>query len=106
MKKFVSIGAVCILIVSLFIASKPNSDKFGDVLSRVIKSDSRSTYTVYIFFKDKGPEAEKFLLNQTALVSQRSLERRAKVMPANKLVGFEDIPVFGGYIDNVSKPQL
>ncbi|MDD5361356.1 MAG: S8 family serine peptidase [Ignavibacteria bacterium] len=106
MKKFLSLGAVCILVITLFIASKPKTGKFGEVLSNVLKSDSRNTYTVYIFFKDKGPEAEKFLLNQPALVTERSLERRAKVMPAGKLIGFEDIPVYGGYVDNVSSHVL
>ncbi|MCE1163786.1 MAG: S8 family peptidase [Bacteroidetes bacterium] len=106
MKKLFSLGAVCILIISLFIASKPKSDKFGDPLLRALKSDAKTSYTVYVFFKDKGPEADKYLLNQTALVTQRSLERRAKVLPPDKLVGFEDIPVYGGYIDKISSHTM
>ncbi len=106
MKKFFSLSAVCIIILSLFLASKPKSEKFGDGLLRALKGGDNATYTVYVFFKDKGPEAEKYLLNQTALVTQRSLERRAKVLPPDKLVGFEDIPVFGGYVDNVAAHTL
>ncbi len=102
MKKLFSLGAVCILIISLFIASKPKSGKFGDPLLNALKADTKTDYVVYVFFKDKGPDAEKYLLNQTALVTQRSLERRAKVLPPDKLVGFEDIPVFGGYVNKVS----
>ncbi|MGV8018387.1 MAG: hypothetical protein AB2L26_09450 [Ignavibacteria bacterium] len=59
MKKFFSLCAVCIIILSLFLASKPKSEKFGDGLLNALKGGDNATYTVYVFFKDKGPEAEK-----------------------------------------------
>ena len=114
MKKYFSFVikslAVGLVVFSLFIASKPDNNKFGKALSHVLNANADlytgSTYIVYIYFKDKGPDAGRLLLNPSALVSGRSLERRSKVMPANELVGYEDLPLFGGYVHQVSAGVL
>ena len=102
MKKLFSLLIVTIVVVAAFIASKPGNDKFGDILQRALKVPSINNFTVYVYFKDKGPDAESKLSNPLGLVSQRSLDRRAKVLPAGHLVDMSDVPLFQGYVNQVA----
>lgn len=58
-----------------------------------------------IFFEDKGDEdfkiGSKLYERTIKSISQRSLERRKKVLPSDSLVTFEDAPIFGNYIQEI-----
>ena len=93
------------IVISMLIASKSNSDKFGPRLKWSVENNPKSIYTVYVYLKDKGPEADKMLLNPLSLVTQRSLDRRMKVMPSGQLVEMSDVPVYANYL-NFFKSQF
>ena len=102
MKKYIALTFISGLIILIFMASKPNQNKFGPHLSWSLENNTKQNYTVYIYFKDKGPYAEQWLANPLSLVTQRSLDRRAKVLPAGQLVEMVDVPVYGAYINAIS----
>ncbi len=61
-----------------------------------------------IYFKDKGIPQGNALYKNEALYSEtlnslspRCIERREKVMPAGKLVTYEDVPVNSGYVKDI-----
>ena len=106
MKKYFTLFFLAGIIISIFIASKPGTDKFGPFLKKEIEKNSNTNFIVYVYFKDKGPDAEKWLANPLSLVTQRSLDRRAKVLPAGQLVDMTDVPVFKGYLGEISSKTL
>ncbi|MFA7361125.1 MAG: S8 family serine peptidase, partial [Candidatus Kapaibacterium sp.] len=61
---------------------------------------------VYVYFEDKGPNAERFLNDPLLLVSEKSLERRKKVLPQNNLVDITDVPVYSPYVNEVASKTL
>ncbi|MCX6156704.1 MAG: S8 family peptidase [Ignavibacteriae bacterium] len=90
----------------VFPAIKPFSEKIGPGLKKLMSSSEDSKFTVYIFLKDKGPDVQKYLSNPLSLVSQRSLYRRAKVLPAYKLVDYTDVPLYNLYVNSISKKTI
>lgn len=96
-----------VLIVLLFSASKFNNNKIPYFFKEYVLSNSKETsFVVYVFFTDKGPDAESKLQNPLSLVTQRSLERRAKVLPKDKLVDITDVPLYEPYIQEVAKKSV
>ncbi len=57
---------------------------------------------VWVEFTDKGPNSQQLLSMPENLLSQRSLERRAKVRPAGSLVEYTDLPLCSGYMSELS----
>ncbi len=55
---------------------------------------------IWVYFNDKG-SIEKHIPD--TLISERALRRRSKVLPQNKLVDDNDLPVFKNYVDAVSE---
>lgn len=107
MKNFILRFIPAIVVVILFSASKFYQGKIPYHFKNYIVSSSKeTTFVVYVFFADKGPDAESKLQNPLSLVTQRSLERRAKVLPANKLVDLTDVPLYEPYINEISKRCL
>ncbi|MBM4166130.1 MAG: T9SS type A sorting domain-containing protein [Ignavibacteria bacterium] len=53
---------------------------------------------VWIFFTDKGIATERYFANPIAVVSEKSLQRRAKVFPVSSLIDYSDLPVNEHYI--------
>lgn len=56
---------------------------------------------VWVFLADKGPNAENLINQPNQIVSDKSLQRRSKVLPNSKLVGLTDIPVYQNYIEQI-----
>ncbi len=102
MKKILSISLLAIAFFVIFIASKPKTDKFSPFLKYTIENSNDYQYSVYIYLKDKGPNAEAKLSNPLGLVSQRSLDRRAKVFPAGQLVDMTDVPLYEPYVNDIN----
>lgn len=102
MKKILSLSMVAIIFLVIFIATKTKTDKFSPILKYTIENSSDFQYSVYIYLKDKGPDANAKLQNPLNLVSQRSLDRRAKVLPPGHLVDITDVPIYEPYVNELN----
>lgn len=65
---------------------------------KMLTSEDNSGILCWIFFSDKGPSTEGFFSAPQTVVSEKSLQRRAKVLPAEGLIAYDDLPVYAGYI--------
>ena len=87
---------------SVSIGSKTEYNKITDNVKNAIDYSTTDRLIVYVYFNDKGPDVNKYLSNPLSLVSQKSLDRRRKVLPEDKLVDFTDVPLYPEYVNQVS----
>jgi serine protease AprX len=106
MKKLLNFTIVFAAVTLLIFAFKPSSQKIGPRLNALLENTSDNQFTVWVYFRDKGPDADSYLNNPSALVTERSLQRRSKVKPTNNLVDIKDVPVFADYVNEVSTSSL
>ncbi len=66
------------------------------------RNSSDQNFIVWVYLKDKGPDANSKLLNPLNIVTQRSLDRRSKVKPPNALLDYSDIPLYSDYVNAIS----
>ena len=62
----------------------------------------------WIFFKDKGPEADlqlQALLTKIHL-TKRAQRRRARVLDRDRLVDFTDLPIWSAYLDSLRSRHI
>lgn len=66
---------------------------------------AQDTHTYRLFLKDKGTQAfiqGSALYEQTrSMLSQRALQRRAKVLPTDALISLRDAPLYQPYLDDI-----
>jgi len=91
-----------VVILAVSIGTKTEYSKISDRVKNAIDYSTDDKLVVYVFFNDKGPNAEQYISNPLSLVSEKSLERRRKVLPANQLVDITDVPVYQPYVNQVS----
>ncbi len=98
-----------ILILTVVIASSFNlfaqniESKYSVELQHKIKNIAdNKPVLVWIYFKDKGKDIQKYYANPVSIVSEKSLRRRAKVKPLNKLIDYTDIPLDKKYVDKIT----
>lgn len=93
-----------VLFFSLFAASftlAPGGEKFSPRLDAALAARASSEQVIaWVYFTDKGG-SESLRRLPTDLVSPRSLERRARVLPAERLVDETDLPVHAPYVSRV-----
>ena len=65
-------------------------------------SSGQEVTKVWVFFKDKGTHHDHLLQKPTALLSERALQRRLKVLPADALIDERDLPVNADYVQALS----
>jgi serine protease AprX len=106
MKKYYSFLLVVAVLISLSIGTKPQYNKISDRIKNAVEYSNDAKLTVYIYFADKGPDANMYLNNPLSLVTEKSLERRRKVLPPDKLVDITDVPLFAPYVNQVSSKVL
>lgn len=53
---------------------------------------------IWVYFTDKGNNVDSYLSNPQTVVSQKSLDRRSKVLDRNNLIDITDIPVNQNYV--------
>jgi subtilisin family serine protease len=77
-------------------------DKLSNRLKSKIEivSDSEKIL-VWVFFTDKGNDLSDYFANPELVVSQKSLDRRAKLRSESDLIDFTDIPVNQNYINQL-----
>ena len=97
MKKLI-LAFACFGLITVF-AQNP-LEKITPKLHLKMQSDSQSDkYLIWVYFTDKGNNLESYYSNPQTVVSQKSLERRTKVLSESKLIDFTDIPVNENYIN-------
>jgi len=102
MKKITSFLLITVAILAVSIGTKTEYSKISDRVKNAINYSTDDKLVVYVYFNDKGPNAEQYLSNPLSLVSQKSLDRRKKVLPADQLVDITDVPVYQSYVNQVS----
>ncbi len=101
MKRLI-LALVCFGFIGVF-AQNP-LEKISPKLQQKMQSDSQTDkYLVWVYFTDKGNNLESFYSNPQTVVSQKSLERRAKVLRESKLIDFTDIPVNQSYVNSLNQ---
>jgi subtilisin family serine protease len=89
-----------ILTFSCFAQS--NLTKTTPLLNEIMySSPDDEELLVWIFFTDKGEEISQYLANPQSVVSEKSLKRRRKVLPEDKLISKMDLPVMEEYVDEL-----
>ena len=106
MKKITSFLLITVIIIAVSIGTKTEYTKISDRVKNAIDYSPAEKLVVYVYFSDKGPNVEQYLSNPLSLVSEKSLERRKKVLPANQLVDFTDVPVYQSYVNQVSSKVM
>ncbi|MFZ1520437.1 MAG: S8 family serine peptidase [Ignavibacteriaceae bacterium] len=99
MKKLILMFA-CFGLITVY-AQNP-LEKISPKLQTILQSDSKSdNYLVWIYFSDKGNELDAYFSNPLSIVSQKSLDRRAKVLDQSELINFTDLPVNQSYTNQI-----
>lgn len=102
MKKYILILPLAALIIIAVLSFRTESHKYGPHLTSIIDNSAQNTFVVYVFFNDKGPDADSKLLNPLSLVTQSSLDRRKNVMNPDRLVEITDVPLYEPYVQSVA----
>jgi len=99
MKRLI-ISFVCIGFISVF-AQNP-LEKISPKLQLKMQSDAQTDQIlVWVFLKDKGNNIDSYFSNPLNVVTQKSLDRRSKVLDQSNLIDVMDLPVNQGYIDQL-----
>lgn len=106
MKKYISSLFIFSAIALIALSFKTESSKIGPNLKAVLDNTSKNDLIVYVYLRDKGPNALSELSNPLNLVTQRSINRRLKVKSPDKVVGFTDIPIYQEYVNEISPNVL
>ncbi|HWA07703.1 MAG TPA: hypothetical protein VG961_14225, partial [Ignavibacteria bacterium] len=102
MKRYYSLFIVISFLSLSFLSFKSTENKIGNMLSKAMENPANENFVVWVYFKDKGPNAMAKLNNPLSIVTQRSLDRRSKVKPAGELLDYTDIPLYSGYVNSVA----
>ena len=106
MKKYISTLAILAIIIIAALSFRTNSGKFGPYLTSVMDKTTENTHIVYVYFKDKGPDANSRLSSSLSLVTQRSIDRRLKVKSPDKVVEMTDVPLYDPYVQSVASKVI
>lgn len=91
-----------IILFSATLLAQNNTQKYSANLKNQISGLSNDeTVLVWVFFKDKGLSLSKYYQNAQTVVSEKSLQRRSKVLPKSDLIDFSDLPVNQNYINQL-----
>ena len=91
-----------ILFFSTLTFAQAPVEKCTDQLKQqMLNSAQNSEILVWIIFKDKGPDSDAYFSFPQNVVSEKSLQRRAKVFDSNSLLEQTDLPVYSNYIEQV-----
>ncbi len=98
MKKIVF---MLVLISNILINPQSVIQKISPALgTKLVSSNSAEKILVWIYFSDKGNSLENYFANPELVVSEKSLQRRAKLNSEN-LIDYTDLPVNQQYIQTL-----
>ena len=99
MKFFITILS---MLMSVSIFAQTNFNKGTTQLNDLLNASSdKAELLVWVFFNDKGENTAHYFANPESVVSEKSLKRRAKVLPPDELISNMDLPVNNEYIKKV-----
>jgi subtilisin family serine protease len=99
MKLFIMLISI-LMTASMF--AQTDFNKATKQLNNLLSASSdEDELLVWIFFNDKGENTDHYFTNPTSVVSEKSLKRRAKVLPPDELISEMDLPVYSEYIEKV-----
>jgi subtilisin family serine protease len=85
-----------------FTITQAQINKFSKALEiKLSETPANHETLVWIYFNDKGQDVNFYLSNPEIVVSQKSLNRRAKVFDKTSLLTYKDIPLNRDYINQV-----
>jgi serine protease AprX len=92
---------ILLLVILITTAAPQKQEKFTiRLLNEIENGSAESTFTVWIYFRDKGPDAHEDLENARASWKLKSLERRLR-HGFKALVDEYDLPVYKPYVEAV-----
>jgi subtilisin family serine protease len=90
-----------VLFASILIYPQSVVEKFSPELQTKLNSlNSSEKILVWIYFTDKGNSLENYFSNPELVVSEKSLQRRAKLQ-TESLIDFTDLPINQNYIEEL-----
>jgi serine protease AprX len=99
--------AVTLALVMASSVRSNTDDKISANLKMIIQNQGDHTqFTVWIFFKDKGPEIDKKMKAVQSSLYYRSLKRRLRHLKYTPLVDAYDVPVEEKYIQSVQNHTI
>jgi len=94
--------SITIILFAGMMFAQSSVEKFTPQLNAVIDNSNQSEeLLVWVFFNDKGNEAQNYFQKPSTVVSEKSLKRRAKVLSEDKLISTNDLPVNQNYVDQL-----
>jgi subtilisin family serine protease len=94
--------AFFLLLLTGVIFAQSSVEKFTPQLNKVVEYTNPSDeILVWVFFADKGNETQNYFQKPSNVVSEKSLNRRAKVLSEDKIISQRDLPVNQSYIDQL-----
>ena len=102
-KNYLLIFTLAIIFISFQGFNNPvNFNKISKILREELSLKTENEKTlIWITFTEKGANTEYLLNHPEIYLTQRSIERRLKVKPANSIVDFTDLPVNYEYINDL-----
>lgn len=101
MKRLI-LAFLCVGLVGVF-AQSP-LQKISTKLQAKLQSDGpNQNQLVWIYFTDKGDNVDAYFSNPTSVVSQKSLDRRAKYIDQSNLISNIDLPLNQNYINQLTQ---
>ncbi len=95
------VGISIILFAGIMFAQS-SVEKFSPQLNAIVSNANQNEeLLVWVFFSDKGDNAQNYLSKPNTVVSEKSLKRRAKVLSEDKLISTTDLPVNQNYIEQI-----
>jgi hypothetical protein len=96
------LAGIAIVLFAGILFAQSSVEKFTPHLDDVIRNANQNEeLLVWIFFSDKGDDAQNYLSKPSTVVSEKSLKRRAKVLSEGRLISQTDLPVNQNYINQI-----
>lgn len=102
--KFVKYIFLFIISTLFILNTNAQQNKLSRKLTEQITTQNKTTYSVWIFFNDKGNNLKTKLVTTEKNLPKHAIERRKKLMKNKKSVAtFYDIPVKPSYVNEILK---
>ncbi|MBE0572599.1 MAG: S8 family peptidase [Ignavibacteriaceae bacterium] len=93
---------IFVILFTVMMFAQSSVEKLTPQLNVVLEnSNSSEELLVWVFFNDKGNETQNYFQKPSTVVSEKSLNRRAKVLSEDKIISQRDLPVNQNYISRL-----
>lgn len=96
--------SIILFFICTTIFSQNINPKYSKHLEIQIQNISNNDkILVWIYLSNKGSNIQQYFNNPKTVVSERSIKRRAKVKPIDKLIDYSDIPISQEYVEKLNE---